>query len=321
MRGFRAHRGVLVLLLLGAAAVAAGSAVREKPMEEALFVATPLTPAGSFTEGIEGPNCDREGNVYAVNFARQGTIGKVTPDGLGEVFVELPKGSIGNGIVFDRAGRIYVADYTNHNVLLIDPKTRKVSVFAHEGRMNQPNDLAIGPDETLYASDPNWKESTGQIWRIDRDGTVTRLAEGMGTTNGIEVSPDGKTLYVNESVQRNVWAFEITPERRLANKRLLISFPDHGFDGMRCDVDGNLYITRYGKGTVVKVSPEGKLLREIPVLGARPSNLCFGGPDGRTLYVTEVEHRRLVRFRVDRPGLAWQRWREGEGADADRIRQ
>ena len=279
------------------------------PQKADLFVATSLTEAGSFTEGIEGPNCDAQGNVYAVNFARQGTIGKVTPGGRGEVWVTLPDGSIGNGIVFDRAGMIYVADYVKHNVLRIDPRTRAVAVFAHHDGMNQPNDLAIGPDETLYASDPNWKENTGQLWRIDRDGKITRLATGMGTTNGIEVSPHGKTLTVNESVQRNVWAFTITPDHTLANKRLLIQFPDHGFDGMRSDVDGNLYITRYGKGTVVKVSPEGKVLREIAVLGARPSNLCFGGPDGRTVYVTEVEHRRLVQFRVDRPGLAWQRWK------------
>jgi len=80
-------------------------------------------------------------------------------------------------------------------------------------------------------------------------------------------------------------------------------------DGMRCDVDGNLYITRYGKGTVVKVAPDGKVLREIQLPGTKPSNLCFGGPDGRTCYVTEVEHGRLVQFRVDRPGLEWQRWR------------
>jgi gluconolactonase len=295
---------------LGSAAVP--GRIGEKPMDtqkEELFVAAPLTEAGSFTEGIEGPNCDAQGNVYAVNFARQGTIGKVTPNGHGEVFVELPSGSIANGIVFDRAGTMYAADYTKHNVLRIDPHTRKVTVFAHHDGMNQPNDLAIGPDGTLYASDPNWKDGTGQLWRIDRNGTITRLASEMGTANGIEVSPDGKTLYVNESVQRNVWAFNITADHSLTDKRLLIQFPDHGFDGMRCDVDGNLYITRHGKGTVVKVSPEGKVLREIPVLGAMPSNLCFGGPDGRTVYVTEVEHRRLVQFRVDRPGLAWQRWR------------
>jgi sugar lactone lactonase YvrE len=305
-------KGVVGLAAALLMAKGATGRIGEKPMDaqkDELFVATPLTHAGSFTEGIEGPNCDAQGNVYAVNFARQGTIGKVTPEGRGEVFVELPNGSIGNGIVFDRAGMMYVADYVKHNVLRIDPRTRTISVFAHEDSMSQPNDLAIGPDETLYASDPNWKESTGQLWRIDRDGRVTRLAAGMGTTNGIEVSPDGKTFYVNESIQRNVWAFTITLDHTLTNKRLLIQFPDHGFDGMRCDVDGNLYITRHGKGTVVKVSPKGKVLREMPVLGALPSNLCFGGADGRTLYVTEVEHRRLVQFRVDRPGLAWQRWK------------
>jgi gluconolactonase len=277
---------------------------------EKLFVAKPLTADKAFTAGIEGPACDAAGNVYAVNFARQQTIGKVTDDGKGEVWVTLPGKSTGNGIVFDRKGVMYVADYVGHNVLRIDPTTRKITVFAHSDRFNQPNDLAIAPDGTLYASDPNWGKSTGQVWRIDTKGNASVVAPNMGTTNGIDVSPDGKTLYVNESVQRNVWAFRIQPDGSLSNKRLLKKFPDHGFDGMRCDVDGNLYITRYGKGTVAVLSPEGKVLREIAVLGKRPSNLCFGGPDGRTVYVTEVEHERLVQFRVDRPGLAWKRWQE-----------
>ncbi len=270
-----------------------------------LYTATPLTVTNAFTAGIEGPACDLAGNIFAVNFKAQHTIGRITPAGVSEVFVTLPGASIGNGIRFDREGKMYVADYTGHNVLRIDPATRKIEVFAHEPRMNQPNDLAIAPNGTLFASDPNWKEKTGQLWRIDTDGTVTCLAENMGTTNGIEVSPNGKKLYVNESEQRNVWVFDIRPDGSLANKTLLKKFPDHGFDGMRCDVDGNLYITRYGKGTVVVLSPAGKILREIDVLGARPSNLCFGGPDGRTVYVTEVEHRRLVQFRVERAGLAW----------------
>lgn len=274
-----------------------------------LFVATPLT-LPKFTAGIEGPQCDREGNIYAVNFAKDQTIGRVTPDGDGEVFVTLPGKSTGNGIVFDHAGHMYVADYVEHNVLRIDMKTKKIEVFAHEDSMNQPNDLAIAPDDTLYASDPAWAKNTGQIWKIDTKGKITRVAADMGTTNGIEVSPDGRSLYVNESAQRNVWVFDIQPDGTLARKRLLRQFPDHGFDGMRCDVDGNLYITRYGKGTVVVMTPDGKELREIDVLGKQPSNLCFGGPDGRTVYVTEVEHTRLVQFRVDKPGLAWKRWQE-----------
>ena len=129
----------------------------------------------------------------------------------------------------------------------------------------------------------------------------------MGTTNGIEVSPDGKTVYVNESVQRNLWAFDRAADGSLKGKRLLRRFEDHGFDGMRCDVDGDLYITRPGKGTVVKVSPKGDVLREIDVLGEHPTNICFGGDDGRTAYVTEAKTKRLVRFRVDRPGLEWAR--------------
>jgi len=293
-----------VLALLGALG-SAGSAAKEK-----LFVARPLTPEKSFTEGIEGPACDARGNVYAVNYKKQQTIGKVTPDGKAEIWVTLPGESVGNGIVFDRKGLMYVADYVGHNVLRIDPKTRKITVFAHNDKMNQPNDLAIAPDGTLYASDPDWNKKTGQIWHIDLKGNTTLVADKMGTTNGIEVSPDGKTLYVNESVQRNVWAFTIGLGGTLGNKRLVKKFKDHGFDGMRCDVDGNLYITRYGKGTVVVLSPAGKVLREIDVLGESPSNLCFGGPDGRTVYVTEVKHQRLVQFRVDRPGLAWQRWQE-----------
>ena len=290
--------GVLFVVVL--------SSLTGQAADEKLFVAEPLTQPKEFTAGIEGPQCDAAGNVYAVNFKEEGTIGKVTPQGKAELFITLPNKSVGNGIVFDRAGAMFIADYVNHNVLKVDMATKQISVFAHQDGMNQPNDLAIGPDEVLWASDPNWGNSTGQLWRIDRQSKVTKVATDLGTTNGIEVSPDGKTLYVNESVQRGIWAFTITADG-LKDKRLLKQFPDHGFDGMRCDIDGNLYVTRHGKGTVAVVSPKGEVLREIDVLGKMPSNLCFGGSDGRTVYVTEVEQTRLVKFRVERPGLAWQR--------------
>jgi len=288
---------------------------------ETLFVAEPFTPVGGFTPGIEGPACDRDGAVYSVNYAREGTVGRVAPDGTAEVFLALPGTSVGNGIRFGADGTMFIADYVNHNVFRVAPGGREPKVFAHDPRMNQPNDLAIAADGTLYASDPDWKAGTGQLWRIDADGTTARLAEGMGTTNGVEVSPDGRTLYVNESVQRNVFAFPIRADRTLGEKRLLRRFPDHGFDGMRCDAAGNLHVTRHGKGTVVVMTPTGEILREVDVLGAKPSNICFGGPDGRTVYVTEVEHTRLVRYRTDVPGLSFGRFAAapaGGGRDADR---
>lgn len=297
---------MLIALTALSFGTALGAAGGDQP-----FTAKPLTETNSFTPGIEGPCCDAAGNLFVVNLkkngdgpAKNGDIARITPDGKCNVFVDLPEKSVGNGIVFDTKGAMYVADYTGHNVLKIDPSTKKVEVFAHEPTANQPNDLAIAPNGTLYASDPNWAKGTGQLWKVTA-GKFVKVASDMGTTNGIDVSPDGKTLYVNESAQRNVWAFPIKADGTLGEKTLLKRFDDHGFDGMRCDVSGNLYIARYGAGTVVKLSPEGKILKEIAVLGKKPSNICFGGPDGRTAYVTEVEFNRVVTFRVDEPGLAW----------------
>ena len=275
-------------------------------MNEELFVSREFTPVDGFTSGIEGPACDAAGNLYAVNYERQHTIGKVTPDGTASVFVELPTGSIGNGIRFDSKGFMYIADYTNHNVLKVDMDTRDISVHAHEPTMNQPNDVAIGANDILYASDPNWPESTGQIWRVDRDGKVTLLEADMGTTNGIEVSPDEKVLYVNESAQRNVWAYDLSSDGEISNKRLLIQFPDFNMDGMRCDIEGNLYITRHGKGTVAKLSPAGEVLLEVQLTGKLCSNIAFGGPDGRTCYVTMADRGNVEVFRADLPGRSWQ---------------
>ena len=201
-----------------------------------------------------------------------------------------------------------VADYTNHNVLRIDLESRAISVYAHEGAMNQPNDIAIAANDLVFASDPNWGASTGQIWRVEA-GRAVLLEADMGTTNGIEVSPDEKTLYVNESVQRNVWAYDLSPGGAVSNKRLLIRFPDFGMDGMRCDVDGDLYITRHAKGTIAQVSPTGEVVREIPLKGKNPTNIAFGGPDGRTCYVTVADRGNVETFRVERPGRSWQLFR------------
>ena len=275
-------------------------------MNEELFVSQEFTPVNGFTSGIEGPACDAAGNLYAVNYERQHTIGKVTPDGTASVFVELPTGSIGNGIRFNSEGFMFIADYTNHNVLKVDMDARNITVHAHEATMNQPNDIAIGANDILYASDPNWGASTGQIWRVDTDGEVTLLEADMGTTNGIEVSPDEKLLYVNESAQRNIWTYDLSAEGEISNKRLLIQFPDFGMDGMRCDIEGNLYVTRHGKGTVAKLSPAGEVLLEVQLTGKLCSNVAFGGPDGRTCYVTMADRGNVEVFRADLPGRSWQ---------------
>jgi gluconolactonase len=254
-----------------------------------------------FTNGIEGP-CYYKGSLYIVNIEKNGTIGVVDSTGAAKLFVALPDSSVGNGIVFNKKGMMLVADYTKHNVLIIDPSTKKVSVYAHEAKMNQPNDVAIMDNDIVFTSDPNWKESTGNLWRVDTSGKYTLLESGMGTTNGVEVSPDNSRLYVNESIQRNVWVYDLDNKGNISNKRLLIKFDDFGMDGMRTDEKGNLYIARYEKGTVVVVSPEGKVIREITLKGKLPTNVAFGGIDGKTVYVTMQDRGRVEVFMNDVAG-------------------
>lgn len=263
---------------------------------------TDLLPEGTFTNGIEGPATDKSGNLYAVNYGKEGTIGIVRPDGLHECFVTLPEGSTGNGIRFNKAGEMLVADYTGHNILIVDMKTKDISVYAHEPKMNQPNDIALAPNGNLYASDPDWPNKKGQLWLVTPDGKVTLLEGDMGTTNGIDVSPDGKKLYVNESAQLKVWVYDIKQDGTLKNKTLFHTFEGFGMDGIRCDVKGNLYLCRYEKGTIALINPKGKLVREIQLKGKKPSNITFGGPDNRRCFVTLQDRGCFETFTAEYPG-------------------
>jgi gluconolactonase len=252
-----------------------------------------LTAENTFSENIEGPNVDKSGNLYVVNFQRDGTIGLVKPNGEVEVYVTLPQGSVANAIMFDKKGNMLLADWKGHNVLKVDTKTKVVSEYVHSEEFNQPNDLCISKSGKLFASDPNWKNSTGKLWRIDGPNKATLLADNMGTTNGIELSPDETKLYVNESVQRTVWVFDVDKKGNISNKKLFYQFEDFGLDGMKCDKLGNLYVTRHGKGTIAILSPQGKLLREVQMKGKLTSNLTFGGLNGKTCFVT-LQDRKCV---------------------------
>ena len=182
--------------------------------EPALFESGRLTQCCEYTSGIEGPAVDAAGTLYVMNLHQQGTIGKLIPGATqSELFATLPAGGIGNGARFDRDGRMYVADWKNHNVFVFErgqtvPRPYFHAVGCSPGGpspcFNQPNDLAVTADGTLYASDPNFTNGKGQIWRITRGpdgkgrGEVMSSERHMGVTNGLDLSPDGATLYVSE---------------------------------------------------------------------------------------------------------------------------
>ena len=284
------------------ATILASCTNNEKPFDQSLFTAYKHTATKIFTENIEGPAVDKDGNLYVVNYQKDGTIGLVKPDGAVELFVTLPEGSNGNSIQFNADGNMMVADWPKHNVLEVNTKTKAVSVYCHDDRFNQPNDICINKKGIVFASDPDWKNKKGQLWKIGTDKKAVLLKGDMGTTNGICLSPDEKTLYLNESTQLKVWAFDIDEDGNISNQRLFTSFDDDGLDGMKCDTKGNLYITRNGKGTVAIFSPDGRLIREVKLKGQSVSNITFGEKDFKTCFVTLQDTKGMEKFRTDTPG-------------------
>ena len=291
------------------AALVAGTA--HAPAEPTPFVSQQLTPKGEYTKGIEGPAVDAQGILYVVNFGEKGTIGRLKPGAKqSQLFVKLPAGSVGSGIRFDRDGRMFVADFSKHNVFVFERGQTVPRIYFHSETFNQPNDLAMAADGTLYASDPSFKKATGQIWRIARGadgkgrGEVMSSERKMGITNGLDLSPDGETLHVSESNTREIWAYKLEGAK-LTTARLVKKFEKAGnseLDGLRTDVDGNIFVARIGNGTVAVIAPDGTLIREIKLTAMSPSNLAFGGADGKTVFVTQVHGGYIESFRVDRPG-------------------
>lgn len=293
----------LSVILLG---LAGGFAYASDP---ALFISRRITPLNAFTRGIEGPAVDAAGNVFAVNLQPGRSIGKLQPGAAAPIlFAAIPPGSKVSGIRFGRAGEMYVADFQGHNILVFAAGSPTPNVYFHSDAFHQPNDLAIAPDGTLYVSDPKFSGGgSGRIWKVTRatdgsvNGAMMTSGRAMGTTNGLDVSADGKTLYVGESAASELWAYDIDGAQ-LKNERLLTKFVGGELDGLRLDADGRIFITRNGKGKVAVVAADGTLIRQIATLGLNPSNLTFGGPDGKTVFVTQVQGGFIEAFRSDRPG-------------------
>lgn len=279
-----------------------------------------LTPKGEYTGGIEGPAVDRDGILYVVSLKENGppdkgtrSIGMVEPGtAKSKLFAKLPVGSLGSGTRFDRDGRMYVADHKGHNVFVFERGQTKPGVYFHSEAFNQPNDLAIAADGTLYASDPRIKKGqASKIWRISRrpDGTgrgevMANDHEPMGHVNGIDLSPDGATLYVSESDTKRIVAYQLQGSK-LAERHVVSKFDSPSgidLDGLRTDSAGKIFVAWNGNGKVLAVAPDGSSVEEIRTQGKNPSNLTFGGPDAMTVYVTQVDGGFIESFRHDKPG-------------------
>jgi gluconolactonase len=202
-----------------------------------------------------------------------------------------------NGLTLDKQGRLLACEHSGRQVSRIDADGTATAVAdRYEGkRLNSPNDVIVRSDGTIYFTDPPYglrenpeaKElAFNGVYRIAPDGTLVLLADDFDRPNGLALSPDEKTLYVDDSARRHIRAFDVQADGSITNDRIFLdmSSPDEGSpDGMKIDVEGNIFCT--GPGGIWVANPAGDLLGRI-ILPEQPANLAWGDEDWRMLYVT-----------------------------------
>ncbi len=250
----------------------------------------------------EGPVWSREGYLLFSDVPNN-VIRRLAPGERSQVARQNSNG--GNGNTFDAQGRLYTCESRTRRVVRQDKKGN-VEVIAEkwEGkRLNAPNDIVVRKDGHVYFTDPAFgDQAEGReldfygVYHITPKGQMELIAKPKGRPNGIALSPNGRILYVNNSDERNVRAYDLDRYGKASNERILISGIDGPPDGMRVDEKGNLYVTANG---LAVYSPQGKLLHTIDFAEA-PRNCAFGDPDLQTLYVTAMTS--VYRVRLDVKG-------------------
>lgn len=250
--------------------------------------------------GGEGPVWSRQGFLIFSDYSRD-RLYKYIPGKMPEVYREDSHGA--NGNTMDRQGRLYSCEYRSRRVTRTDRKGR-IEVLAEkfEGkRFNAPNDIVVRRDGHVYFSDPLFTPLDHRdldfygVYHVTPKGKIEAIARMKTRPNGVTLSPNGKILYVANSDEKNIRAYDLDRQGHAANERVVISDLPAGPDGIRTDVKGNLYITARG---VVVYAPDGHLLGRIPT-PVNPRNLAFGDNDLRTLYMVGDS---IFRVRLDVPG-------------------
>lgn len=237
----------------------------------------------------EGPTADPEGNVY---FTDQPNDRILKWDLAGRLSTFLQPTGRSNGLYFHNDGIIACADDENQLWRISLSGEVEVLVRDYQGNLlNGPNDAWVRPDGGIYFTDPYYKRPYWRRGDSEQDrqavyflypdrSRLVRVAEDLVQPNGIVGTPDGTTLYVADIRDGKTWSYSIHPDGTLSNKSL---FCEMGSDGMTLDERGNLYLT--GKGVTV-FDRSGRLLGNIEVPEPWTANVCFGGRDWRTLFIT-----------------------------------
>ncbi len=249
--------------------------------------------AGGFSF-TEGPACDEQGNVYFTDqpnnkIYKWGTEGKLTLfcDNCGRA----------NGLYFDHSGNLLSCSDMDNEIWSIDMQhNHKVLVSGYENKkLNGPNDLWMAPNGGIYFTDPlykrpYWKRNPDKqqdgehVYYLSPDRKkLIRVASDLEKPNGIIGTPDGKKLYVADIKANKTYSYIMNADGTLGNKQL---FAPLGSDGRTLDIRGNVYLT--GQGVTV-FNQAGKKIEHIPVEAKWTANICFGGKNRKTIFITASE--------------------------------
>jgi len=253
--------------------------------------------------GTEGPIGMADGSLLFTE-TQANRITRIDQDNNLTTFLENTNGS--NGLAFDAKGRLISVQTTPGKTLIgvIYPKGQEATLSDNfDGKpFGRPNDLVVDKKGGVYFSEPGPNATPGQpapappltpaVYYVPAGGKSMRIAEGIARPNGIQLSPDEKTLYVNDTAGEYALAFDIKPDGSVGNRRNFAKYPtvnktpagafNSGADGLAIDNEGRVYVVSLGGVHVF--SPKGGLLGTIP-LSLQGQNIAFAGADKNTLYI------------------------------------
>ncbi|HYG45843.1 MAG TPA: SMP-30/gluconolactonase/LRE family protein [Bordetella sp.] len=256
---------------------------------------------------LEGPAFDREGTLWCVDIP-YGRIFRVSPDG--EFSLALQYDGEPNGVAIHQDGRLFIADYA-HGIMVYDPRTGDISPFVTRVRLERlkaVNDLVFAPNGDLYFTDQGLTglhDPTGRVFRVRADGRVDCLLDNIPSPNGIAVDPSGTVLYVAVTRANAVWRVPLMADGTVAKVANYIQLSGGGGpDGLAVDSAGGLAVAHIGLGVVWLFDRRGVPVGRVQSAeGDHTTNIAYGGPDGKTLYITESETGQILQADMPVAGL------------------
>jgi xylono-1,5-lactonase len=256
---------------------------------------------------IEAPRVDEQNRLYFSNVREQGGVYRRSPDGTIETLIPKRKGV--GGLALNEGGGIVCG---GKGLMYWDEKTRQSrNVFTEfEGRpLTGLNDLTTDDQGSVYVGSLESDESRQvpcSLFRVDPDGKVTKLWEGIEVTNGLGFSADRKLLYHCDTATEAVWVYDVTPERTVKDRRIFARVEGWP-DGMAVDAEGGIFVAMAHGGEVVRIRSDGTIDRRIKIPQSFVTSLTFGGADFQDLYVVTARDKlaagTIYRMRSDIPGL------------------